>query len=381
MATEIVPTPSIANTSPKSVVKPRLISVDVFRGISVAAMILVNDPGDRFHIYWPLAHAEWNGWTPTDLIFPFFLFILGISIVLSFSSRCASGATKSELLAHSLKRSAIIFALGLFLSAYPVCDLHSTRIFGVLQRIALVYLATSVIMLYTSRKTRYIICLAILLGYWGLMALVPVPGYGAGVLTMDGSLAGYIDRKLLYNHLAMPYTFDPEGLLSTLPAIATCLFGVFAGEWMQEMDGERIRKLLTSALILVIVGYIWNIWFPINKHLWTSSYVLLSAGAAMASLALCYWAIDVRGWRKWAQPFVWYGVNPLALYFFAVVLSRTMNQYPIHGTSLKELVFRAFYLHLSANPYLASMLYGLTYVLLFCVIAWALFRKNVFIRV
>src|SRR5215831_8317463 len=140
MATEIVPGPNIAHPQPKSVAKPRLLSVDVFRGISVAAIILVNNPGDRFHIYWPLAHAEWNGWTPTDLIFPFFLFIVGLSIVLSFSSRCASGATKSELLAHSLKRSAIIFALGLFLSAYPFFDLHSTRIFGVLQRIALVYL-------------------------------------------------------------------------------------------------------------------------------------------------------------------------------------------------------------------------------------------------
>ncbi len=381
MAPEIVSISSIANTPAKSVAKPRLISVDVFRGISVAAMILVNDPGDRSHVYWPLAHAEWNGWTPTDLIFPFFLFIVGISIVLSFSSRCATGATKSELLAHSLKRSAIIFALGLFLSAYPVFDPHSTRIPGVLQRIALVYLATSVIVLYTRRKTRYILCLAILLGYWGLMALVPVPGHGAGVLTIDGSLAGYIDRKLLYNHLYMPYTFDPEGLLSTLPAIASCLFGVFAGEWMQGMGGERIRKLLISASILVIAGQIWNIWFPINKHLWTSSYVLLSAGAAMAGLALCYWTIDVRGWRRWAQPFVWYGVNPLALYFFAVMLARTVNQYTIHGTSLRELVFRAFYLRLVANPYVASMLYGLSYVLLFCLIAWALFRKNVFIRV
>jgi predicted acyltransferase len=378
MPTEVMHTTS---ASSKLVAKPRLISVDVFRGISVAVMILVDDPGDRFHIYWPLAHAQWNGWTPTDLIFPFFLFIVGMSIVLSFSSRCARGATKSEFLAHSLKRSAIIFALGLFLSAYPVFDLHSTRICGVLQRIALVYLATSVIVLYTSRKTRYITCWAILLGYWGLMALVPVPGHGAGVLTMDGSLAGYIDRKLLYNHLAIPHRFDPEGLLSTVPSTASCLFGVFAGEWMQEIDGDRIRKLLKSALILVIAGYFWNIWLPINKHLWTSSYVLLSAGAAMASLALCYWAIDVHGWRKWAQPFVWYGVNPLALYFAAVLLSRTMNQFPIHGTSLKELVFRGFYLHLSASPYLASMLYGLTYVLLFCVIAWALFRKNVFIRV
>jgi predicted acyltransferase len=356
-------------------------SVDVFRGISVAAMILVDDPGDRFHIYWPLAHAMWNGWTPTDLIFPFFLFIVGISIVLSFSSRCAIGATRRELLAHSIKRCVFIFALGFFLSAYPTFAPHSTRISGVLQRIALVYLATSVIMLCTSRITRYTICLAILLGYWGLMTLVPVPGHGAGVLTIDGSLASYIDRKLLYNHLAVPYTFDPEGLLSTLPAIASCLFGVFAAEWMQKDSGQRIRKLIINALVLVVAGYMWNIWFPINKHLWTSSYVLLTAGIAMAILAFCHWAIDVQGWRKWAQPFLWYGVNPLALYFFAILLSRTMKQYTIRGTSLAELVFRAFCLRLWNNAYLASMLYGLTYVLLFCLIAWALFRKNIFFRV
>ena len=381
MPIEIEHTANHAIPRPGSAVKSRLVCLDTLRGIAVAAMILVNDPGDREHIYWPLEHAQWNGWTPTDLIFPCFLFILGISIVLSFNSRRASGATSGELLAHSLKRSAIIFALGLFLTAYPAFDWHSVRIFGVLQRIALVYLASSGSVLYLSRNARYLLCLAILLGYWGLMTLVPVPGYGAGVLTMDGSLASYIDRKLMYNHLAIPYKFDPEGILTTIPSIASCLFGVFGGEWLQETGSKQIRKLLAGSLILVSLGYIWGIWFPINKHLWTSSYVLLTVGISMASLAICYWAIDVRGWRKWAQPFIWYGLNPLSIYFLAALLAHTMNQFSFHGMLLKEIFFRGVCLRLSSDPYLASMLYGLSYVVFFCVIAWIMFRKKIYVRV
>jgi predicted acyltransferase len=229
--------------------KTRLASLDAFRGMTIAAMILVNDPGDRRHIYWPLEHANWNGWTPTDLIFPFFLFIVGVSLVLSFRSRSAQGATRSELILHSAKRSAILFGLGVLLYAYPRFDFHTTRIPGVLQRIAIVNLATSLLIIYAGRTARYVAAAAILLGYWVLMTRVPVPGYGAGILTMDGSLASYIDRALLYNHLEIAHRFDPEGLLSSIPAIATCLFGVFAGESIFSRAGaQMIRPLLASAL-------------------------------------------------------------------------------------------------------------------------------------
>lgn len=364
-----------------TIAKPRLASLDVFRGMTIAAMILVNDAGDWGHVYWPLEHAEWNGWTPTDLVFPFFLFIVGVAMVLSFDARRARGATRASLLRHALKRSVIIFALGIFLEGYPF-HLQTMRIPGVLQRIAVVYLASAVIVLYCGRKLRWAIAGAILLGYWAMLELVPVPGYGRGVLTMDGSLAGYVDRALLYNHLWVAHRFDPEGVVSTIPAIASCLFGVFTGEWMLKKNGATlIRGLLLEAAIGLGLGKLWNLWFPINKNLWTSSYVLFTTGFALALLAFCYWAVDVRGWKRWAQPFVWYGVNPLAIYFLFTFLGVLSVNHYAGGRRLKDIVYGTLYVHLTANPYLNSMLYGVSYVLLFMLVAWVMYRKKVFIQV
>jgi len=356
-------------------------SLDVFRGMTIAAMILVNNAGDWGHVYGPLEHAEWNGWTPTDLIFPFFLFIVGVAMVLSFEARKARGATRMALLRHALLRAAIIFALGLFLEGYPF-HLRTMRLPGVLQRIAVVYLVASLTVLYCGRRLRSAIAAAILLGYWALLKLVPVPGYGAGVLTMDGSLAGYVDRTLLYNHLWVAHRFDPEGLVSTLPAVASCLLGVFAGEWIREKSGfSLIRGLLVGAVIGLGLGRLWGLWFPINKNLWTSSYVLFTTGFALALLALCYWTVDVRGWRKWAQPFVWYGVNPLAIYCLATLLGVLSVNHSLGGRRVKDIVYGGLYAHLTPDPYFNSMLYGLSYVLLFLVVAWLLDRKRIFIKV
>jgi predicted acyltransferase len=303
-------------------------------------------------------------------------------MVLSFDSRKSKGATNAELLLHSLKRSAIIFALGVFLYAYPRFNVHTTRIPGVLQRIAIVYLVTSPLVLYAGRATRSIVAAAILLGYWMLMVLVPVPGYGAGVLTMDGSLATYVDRALLYNHLEIAHRFDPEGILSTLPALATCLFGVMAGQWIQRKHGSQlIRALLAGAVVGVSVGYGWSAWFPLNKKLWTSSYVCFTAGLAMATLALCYWIIDVCGWRKWAQPFVWFGVNPLAIYFLASFMWEVISYPSIRGIRLKEMVYQHFYVNLFTSPYVNSAFYAVSYVCLFVIIAWLMYRRNIFIKV
>ncbi len=382
MPTEVQQPAGQMTVAAQAIAKPRSVSLDVFRGMTIAAMILVNNSGDWSHVYWPLEHAEWNGWTPTDLIFPFFLFIVGVSLVLSFDSRQVRGSTRGSLMLHSVKRSAIIFALGIFLYAYPAFDPHTMRIPGVLQRIAVVYLISSAIVLYWGRKARWVIAAVLLLGYWALMELYPVPGYGPGVLTMDGSLEGYVDRALMYNHLWVAHRFDPEGLVSTIPAIATCLFGVFTGEWIRGRSGSQLlRGLLTGAVIGLGLGKLWNFWFPINKNLWTSSYVLFTGGFALAALAVCYWTVDVRGWQRWAQPFVWYGVNPLAIYFLASWLEQASYQHQIAGQRLKDIVYKSVYEHLTPNPYLNSMLYGLSYVLLFWIVAWVLYRKKIFVRV
>lgn len=345
-------------------------------------MILVNDAGDWGHIYWPLGHAPWHGWTPTDLIFPFFLFIVGVSMVLSFNSRRARGATRGELMLHSLKRAAIIFGLGLFLALYPRFDFSIVRIPGVLQRIAVVYLLASAIVLYFGRKTRMAITAVLLLGYWAAMMLIPVPGYGAGVLSADGSLASYVDRLLLYNHLYVSHRFDPEGILSTFPAIATCLFGVFTGEWIRGKEPKQlVRGLLIGAVVGLALGKIWNIWFPINKNLWTSSYVLFCAGFAMAVFAVCYWLVDFKGWKRWAQPFVWFGVNPLAIFFLASWFGKATSVPWVGGIRIKSVVYGKVFANLFPSPYMNSLAFAVCFVLLFWFIAWALYQKKIFIRV
>jgi predicted acyltransferase len=360
----------------------RLLSLDVFRGMTIAGMILVNDAGDWSHVYWPLEHAEWNGWTPTDLVFPFFLFIVGVSMVMSFESRRARGASRSKLLLHALKRSAIIFALGIFLNGYPHYDLHVIRIPGVLQRIAVVYLIASVIVLFAGRVARMVTAAALLIGYFLLMRLVPVPGFGAGLLTPDGNLAAYLDRMVMYNHLYVAHRYDPEGILSTLPAIVTCLIGVFVGEWMRgKQPRQVVRGLLVGAAVGLSLGQLWNLWLPINKNLWTSSYVLFTGGFAMAILALCYWLIDVRGWKRWAQPFVWFGMNPLAIYFLAGLVGKASVVHTVGGVRLKTAVYNNVFAHMFASPYMNSVAFAISYVLLFWLVAWVLYRQKIFIRV
>jgi predicted acyltransferase len=363
-------------------VSTRLMSLDVFRGMTIAGMILVNDAGDWSHIYWPLEHAEWNGWTPTDLIFPFFLFIVGVSMVLSFDARRARGASRGALLLHSLKRSAIIFGLGLFLAGYPNFDFHVIRIPGVLQRIAVVYLIASVIVLFAGRAARWAIAAVLLIGYFALMKFVPVPGYGAGVLTPDGNLAAFIDRALMYNHLYVAHRYDPEGVLSTLPSVVTCLLGVFTGEWMRGKQPKQVvRGLLAGAVIGLAAGKLWGIWLPINKTLWTSSYVLFAGGFAMALLAVCYWLTDIRGRKRWAQPFVWFGANPLAIFFLATWLSKMSVRHRAGGVLWKTNVYNGIFAHMFASPYLNSLAFATSYVLLFWLVALWLYRRKIFVRV
>ena len=346
-------------------------------------MILVTNAGDWEHVYWPLEHAKWNGWTPTDLVFPFFLFIVGVAIVFSFASRVARGDSKRTLLLHALQRSAIIFAVGFLLHAYPNFHLRTVRITGVLQRIAVVYFFTSILVLYAGRFTRGVVTAVLLIGYWILMVRVPVPGFGAGILTMDGNLAGYMDRAVMYNHLWIAHRFDPEGILSTIPAIATCLLGVFAGEWMRSGRStlHKLAGLFGASAIGLIAGEIWNRWFPINKMIWTSSYVLFTAGFALSVLGVCYWLVDVRGWKRWSTPFVMFGVNPLFLYCFSSWLESTLHVLRFHGRAAKQILFEGLFAPLFSDPYLASLSWAVSFVLVCFLVAWVLYRKQIFIRV
>jgi len=360
----------------------RLESLDVFRGLTIAGMMLVNNAGNWEKIYWPLEHAEWNGWTPTDLIFPFFLFIVGVSMVYSFANRIKKGDSRSSLLAHSLRRAALIFAIGFFLNGFPHFHLATWRIPGVLQRIAVVYLITSVIVLFAGWRGRLAALIGCLVGYWAIMRFVPIPGYGVGNLTPEGNLASWLDRLTMYNHLYIEHVRDPEGILSTIPAIGTCLLGVFTGEFLRSVrsSGQKVAAMLGSGVLLAILGRLWGYEFPINKNLWTSSYVLFAGGLALISLGLCYWLIDVKGWKTWGKPFLMMGMNPLALYALASLVAHLSIIIPVGDDSLKGWIYSRFYVPL-ASPYNASMLYGLTYVVAFLILGWILYRQRIFLKV
>ncbi|MCJ7582235.1 MAG: heparan-alpha-glucosaminide N-acetyltransferase domain-containing protein, partial [Candidatus Aminicenantes bacterium] len=291
----------------------RLVSLDVFRGITIAGMILVNNPGSWSFIYAPLRHAKWHGWTPTDLIFPFFLFIVGVSITFSFSKRIENRAITSALYLKIIRRTVLLFTVGYFLRVFPSFNFESIRIPGVLQRIALCYLFASLLFLKVRPKGRVALSIFLLAGYWAVMKLIPVPGYGAGVLEFEGNLCGFIDTKLLAGHLYKT-TFDPEGILSTFPAVATALLGTLTGDWLlsKRDQGRKMAGLFAAGIILVISGLLLHPIFPINKQLWTSTFVIFTAGAALLILGLCYGINDVWGQKKWAYPFLVFGTNAIA---------------------------------------------------------------------
>jgi len=391
-------------TEPAPATRPaRMVSLDVFRGATIAAMILVNDPGSWSHIYPPLEHAEWNGWTPTDLIFPFFLFIVGVSLTLSFPSRIARGISRGALALHVVRRSAVIFFIGLFLNGFPAFDFGSIRIMGVLQRIALCYLAAGLLYLFTFQtevragrpprvranlRVTAIVALTLLAGYWALMTFVPVPGYGAGHLGKNDNLGAYIDRSLLGGHLwEESKTWDPEGFLSTLPAIASLLVGILAGEWLRS-DREASRKTLGLAgagLALLIAGRLIHPFFPINKNLWTSSFVLFTSGCAMLALAACYWIVDVRGLRAWAKPLLVFGMNAILAYALAALVSELSTDFEFTDSAGRDttahgwIYERFFVAHFS--PLNASLGFAIFFVLVIFFLLWPFYRWNIFLRV
>jgi predicted acyltransferase len=371
--------------------RERLLALDIFRGLTIAGMVLVNNAGDWQAIYPPLKHASWHGCTPTDLVFPFFLLIVGVAIPIALEKRKAAGGTMTDLYRKILRRTLIIFALGLFLNWYPptadpLGRLLTLRIPGVLQRIAICYGLAAVIFLRVGRKGIWQLAGGLLLGYWLLLSLVPAPGFAAGDLSREGSLASWIDRTLLPGHTYKP-DYDPEGILSTIPALVTALIGVLAGEWLRrKRDGmEKAAGLFAAGLLTLLGGYLWGGLFPINKALWTSSYVLFTGGLGLLALALCYWLVDLQGIRRWAWPFLVFGVNALALYALSGIMADTLNEIQLvlpdgSTESLRASLYRRLFTGW-LSPLNASLAYAVSYVLFWWGVMWIFYRKRIFIRV
>jgi predicted acyltransferase len=442
----------------------RLISLDVFRGMTIAGMVLVNNPGTWSYIYDPLEHAAWHGLTPTDWIFPFFLFIVGVAIPIALGKRISEGIT-GKVYWKIVSRSLMIFGLGLAVSVTPFFQFAATdapdgikmlvwlvmtagllflllrnfkiagillglsligilgmylagysvvaynfatmRIPGVLQRIAVCYMVVSLLFLHTNWKQQLGIAAALLVGYWILMTAVPVPG--CEIASIDDkacNLAAWLDRSILTeSHMwRSSKVFDPEGILSTLPAIATTIAGVLTGTWLtkgrgksenaQESSAEqpsfdeslaRVSAMFFFGVALLAVGYVWNSYFPMNKSLWTSSYVLVTAGLALLTLAACYWLIDIKGHKAWTKPFVIFGVNALPLFVFSGIMARMMGAFRVSGAegkpvSLQQWIFENIYLSI-AQPIDASLLFAISFILVWLFLMWLLYRKRIFIKV
>jgi predicted acyltransferase len=368
-----------------SVMRGRLTSLDVFRGMAIALMILVNNPGGPMY-YSFLQHASWNGWTLADLVFPFFIFIMGVSIPFAFVSKLDLGTSRKRLLPRVMRRTVILFILGLFINLFTVFGNTPFRVMGVLQRIALCYLFASLVFLFLKPKWRIYLVMAIPVAYWMVMTLIPVPGYGAGVLAEDGNLAGYVDRLLLDGHL---YTanWDPEGLLSTLPAVGTALIGVLAGQHLGSNAKAQAKtaNLLFFGSVSLAIGFLWGFWFPINKNLWTSSYVAFTGGVSLLLLGACFFIIDAKGRIAWTKPFTMLGLNSIFVY----VLSEIVNLVLIYASipmaentslSLKSLIYEGLFASW-AGPLHGSFIYAIAFLGFCWTVAAILYRKRIFIRV
>lgn len=368
----------------------RLVSLDVFRGMTIAGMVLVNNPGTWSAIYPPLKHAEWHGITPTDYIFPFFLFIVGVAIPLALGRRVEQGGITKEVYLKIFRRTALIFLLGLFLAAFPYFDFSTLRIPGVLQRIAVCYLIASLIFIRTDWKQQTLIGVGLLILYWGLMTLIAVPNCDATTIDDKAcNLAAYIDRAVFgENHIwRSAKVFDPEGILSTIPAIVTTISGVLTGSWLKSKrdDLEKVAGMFFFGIVLTVAGWVWHSFFPINKSLWTSSYVLYTSGLALLFLGFCFYLIDIKDYKKWTKPFVIFGVNALALFVFSGLLAKTLGLIKVTGAegrevSLQRWIFESVFLPF-AEPVNASLLYALTYILFWLFLMWLLYRKRIFIKV
>jgi predicted acyltransferase len=357
----------------------RLVSLDAFRGATMALMVLVNNAGDGHNVYGPLSHSGWNGWTITDAVVPTCLWIVGVAITLSVGGRLERGVARSALMRQVVRRALVLYALGLLVYLFPRFDFSTMRVLGVLQRIAICYLvATAIYLSTTTIRARVLWILSLITGYWLLMKLVPVPGFGPGRLDVEGNLAHYVDRIVLGRHNYLPTkTWDPEGIISTLPAIASTLFGVLAGQLLRMKKSlmERTTALFFMGNTLLAIGLICDVWLPINKKLWTSSFALFMAGLASILLAMFIYLVDHRGYRRLFQPFVIIGMNAITVYMLSELLAISLNVLRLQGW-LYQHCFQVL-----ASPRNASLLWAIAFTLLMYLAAYALYRKKWFLRV
>lgn len=382
----------VASGPMKVASKTRLRSLDILRGATIAGMLLVNNAGDWGKTFAPLLHANWHGWTPTDLVFPFFLFVMGVAIPLAFASRLdQSGGELGALYRQIVRRTAILFALGLLLIWFPYVgiDWSTVRIPGVLQRIALVYFFASMAYLHLGTRGRAWLTGGLLLGYWLAMTMVPVPGFGAGDLGPEGNLAAFVDKTILGAHVwrSAPGPADPEGILSTLPAIATALAGIFTGEWLRtrKSRNDKLIGLFVAGSLAAAGGACFGWIFPINKNLWTSSYVVLTAGLALLTLAVIFYFVDLKDRDAWAKPFVIFGTNAIVAYVLSGVIARILLKVRWTGpdgatTSLKSWLYSNFFASWIPE-YFASLAWASVHVLVLLGLMWLLYRKRIFIKI
>lgn len=358
----------------------RLISLDAFRGFTIAAMIMVNNPGSWAHVYPPLLHAKWNGLTPTDLIFPFFVFIVGVSIVLAYSKRIQAGVKPQSMYRKIVFRALKIFLVGILLWLFPKFDFNSIRYAGVLPRISIVFLVSAILFLTTRWRTQAIIAAILLVGYWMAMTLIPTPGEGKVMLEPGVNLAAWIDSKLLPGYM-WEKTWDPEGILSTFPAIATGITGMLAGHLIiSDLKQERkVIYLFAFGFFALITGFLWNYIFPVNKNLWTSSYVMVTSGLASMVLASSIFFVDMQGRTRFTKPGIIFGANAIAAYVLSDVWGQLFYNIRFAGSSL-NVHFLNIFENAGWSLKLGSLLFALFFICFNFIPAWFLYKKKIFIK-